>query len=357
MSKNISALIFSVLFLLTLQAFPQNCIPVGGSHPVTYTQNFDGFGNSPSPQNSDAGNVIVISPSGPRRVIGKFDNAVSDSGGTVNVPGWALFEEGTNNSSVSGRYAAGNGDGAGGNTYSFASTSVPNDRAFGSLNADEIPLTMVGACFVNQNSAPFARVVISYTGEMYRRGSSSGGSDMLAFEYAVNASNIYSGSFTPYGPLNFMTPNITGTAGMRDGNNPAYRTVLPANVIDVVIQPGERFYIRWVDQNIVGSDDGLAVDDLSIQFLTVSAAPVSITGRVIDSEGRAVPGAVVALSTSSAARPRSVLTNQFGNYRFTNVESGGSAIISVRAKGLIFKMPTVVVNTNGDLANIDFVGF
>ncbi len=354
-----SALIFSALFLFASQAFPQNCIPVGGPHSLTYSQNFDGFGNSPSPQTGDAGNVIVISASGPRRVIGKFDNAISDAGGTVNVPGWALFEEGTNPSSVSGRYAAGNGGGAGGNTHSFGTTSDPDDRALGSLNADEIPLTMVGACFVNENAVPFARVIISYTGEMYRRGAASGsGVDMLSFEYGLNAANIYDGIFTPYSALNFTTPNTAGGSGSRDGNDAEYRTVFPPNVIDLVIQPGDRFYVRWVDQNIVGSDDGLSIDDLSIQFLTVSAAPVSVSGRVTDRNGRAVSGAMVSLSMGdTSARPRSIRTNSFGYYRFTDVSSGGTAILSVQAKAKGSRIPARIVNLDGDLANVDFVVF
>lgn len=358
MSKNISALCFIVIFIFAGDAFSQNCIPVGGPNPLSYSQNFNALGNSPAPQNSDAANIIVISASGPRRVIGKFDNAVSDTGGIVNIPGWALYEEGTNVSSVSGRYAAGNGDGAGGNTYSFAPPSAPTDRAFGSINADDISLTMVGACFVNQNATPFARVVISYTGEMYRRGAADSGLDSLSFEYGLNASNIYSGTFTPYSALNFNTPNTSGGSGARDGNNAAYRTVFPANIIDLVIQPGDRFYVRWSDQNIIGSDDGLAVDDFSIQFLTVSAAPVSISGRVTDKTGSAVQGAIVSLSMGDgSARPRSIRTNSFGYYRFKDISSGGTAILSVQAKGKGSRIPSRIVNLDGDLANVDFVTF
>src|SRR5690606_18391740 len=180
--------------------------------------------------------------------------------------------------------------------YSFASAGAATDRALGSLNADDISLTMVGACFENQNSVAFARVVISYTGEMYRRGAGGSGLDTLSFEYGLNATDIYSGTFIPYSPLNLATPNTAGAVGARDGNAAAYRTVFPANIIDLVIHPGDRFFVRWIDQNIVGSDDGLSIDDFSIQFLTVSAAPVSISGRVTDANGFAVPGAVVSLS-------------------------------------------------------------
>jgi hypothetical protein len=358
MFKNISALFFIVVFVFAGRAYSQNCIPVGGPNPLSYTQNFDGFGNSPSPQNTDAANIIIVSASGPRRVIGKFDNAVSDSNGTVNVPGWALFEQGTNVSSVSGRYAAGSGTDAGGNTYSFAPASAPADRALGSLNADDISTTMLGACFVNQNATALARVVISYTGEMYRRGAAGSGLDTLSFEYGLNASNIYSGLFTPYSALNFTTPNTAGAAGVRNGNDAAYRTVFPPNVIDLVIQPGDRFYVRWTDQNIVGNDDGLAIDDFSIQFLTVSAAPVSVSGRVIDGNGRAVSGAIVSLSMGdNSARSRSIRTNSFGFYRFTDLPSGGTAILSVQAKANGFRIPSRIVNLDGDLANVDFVAF
>src|SRR5690606_15998990 len=118
------------------------------------------------------------------------------------------------------------------------------------------------------------------------------------------------------------------------------------------------FYVRWIARNIVGNGDGLSIDDFSIQFLTVSAGPVSVSGRVTDAHGRAVSGAVVSLSLGDgASRPRSIRTNSFGYYRFADLPSGGTAILYVQAKAKGFRIPSRIVNLDGDLANVDFVAF
>ncbi len=354
MNKNILVLSIIVGVAFVSNALGQNCIPVGGVNPFTHTQNFDGFGNSPAPQNGDATNVFIYSASGPRRVLGRFNNAISDAGGTVNVPGWALFEEGTSASSVSGRYNVGDGSANGGNTYSFANTVTPTDRALGSLTDDTESFNILGGCFVNTHTSAIARVRIGYTGEMYRRGATGTGVDALSFEYGVNATDIYTGTFTPYAPLSFITPNTAGTVGARDGNNPAYRTVFPLNTINVLVMPGDRFYIRWLDLNIAGADDGLAIDDLTIQFLTVSAAPASVAGRVVDASGRGLGNTFVTLIDENG-QTRTTPTNHFGYYRFSNVNSGGSVVMSVRGKRHRFRDSSRFINVNGDLANVDFV--
>jgi hypothetical protein len=332
----------------------QICVPIGGSQPFLYNQNFDGFGNSSAPQNGDTSNIFIYSASGPRRVLGKFNNAVSDGGGIVNVPGWALFEEGSSASSVSGRYAVGDGSNNGGNTYLFANSTTPVDRAFGSLTDDSESFNILGGCFVNGHTSAIARVRIGHTGEMYRRGAAGSAVDLLAFQYAVNATDIYTGTFTPYAALNFVTPNISGVPGVRDGNNAGYRTVFPQNNISVLIMPGDRFYIRWLDQNISGADDGLAIDDLSIQFVTTSAALASISGRVTSINGRGLGNILVTLideNGQSRTRP----TNTFGYYRFSALSSGASVIINVRGKNRVFRESSRIVNVNDDLTNLDFV--
>lgn len=354
MSKTFLALCVIIGVAFVGNVIGQNCVSIGGVNPFTYSQNFDGFGSSPASQNGDATNIFIYSASGPRRVLGRFNNATSDAGGIVNVPGWALFEEGTSASSVSGRYNVGDGSSNGGNTYSFANTVTPTDRALGSLTDDTESFNILGGCFVNTYTSAIARVRIGYTGEMYRRGAAGTGTDALSFEYGVNATDIYTGTFTPYAPLNFITPNTAGTAGARDGNNTAYRTVFPLNTINVLLLPGDKFYVRWRDQNIVGADDGLAIDDFTIQFITISAASVSIAGRVSDASGRGLGNMFVTL-TAENDQNRTTPTNHFGYYRFSNVNAGGSVVMSVRGKGHTFRNQSRFVNVDGDLANVDFV--
>jgi hypothetical protein len=197
-------------------------------------------------------------------------------------------------------------------------------------------------------------VSIRYTGEMWRRGANGTQVDTLRFEYAVNATNIYAGTFTHFAPLDFVTPNITGTAGARDGNAAANRTVFPLTIVPVSLAAGDSIYVRWVDNNIPGADDGLAIDDFHISFFQPSAGEISISGRVIDSEGRAIPRASLRL-TDLAGTAFSTLSNPFGYYRFTGIRAGNSYLLEVQAKNRHFEISSILLQPTDSISDIDFV--
>lgn len=340
-----------VVAVLTLSTIGQTCIPLGGSNPISHFQNFDGLGSSPAPQFSDTANISVLNPSGPRIYLGKFDNAFADDLGPVNVPGWALVEVGSNTGSVTGRYSAGNGSTSGANAYSFGTNA---DRAFGSLNDDTMQEVYVGGCFTNTSLGTISSVQIAFTGEMWRRGASGSQTDLLNFEYAVSATNLYFGSYTPFPSLDFVTPNTTGTTGIRDGNDTVNRTVVRSTTLNVSIPSGQSLYIRWADRNIAGQDDGLAIDDVQVNFFIASSAPVSIAGRATTAEGRALPRTIITLQNMSG-KMRTTLTNPFGYYSFQEVISGETYIISAFAIGKEFATPSKIIEATDSLMNVDFV--
>ncbi len=352
-----AATALAVLLLSSFAADAQNCISLGGVNPTSHVQDFDALGPSPAPQFTDAANVQVLQATGPRIYLGKFDNAVSDAGGFVNIPGWALVEEGTNSSSVTGRYGADSGSTAGGNTYSYGTTT---DRALGSLNnGTGVAVNYLGGCFTNTSAGTLTEVRVGFTGEQWRRGASGSHTDQLTFQYAVGAQNVYSdaGASTPYtnfSALNFVTPNTVGGGGSRNGNAPENRTVVGLQTLPVSLASGESLYIRWVDTDLPGlADDGLAIDDVIVHFFIPSAAPVQITGTVLDAYGRGINRATVVL-TSPLGITRTATTNGFGYYQFADVPAGQTFVMEVSSKGHRFDNPTRVIDTSDDLTSIDF---
>ena len=345
------AQVFVILICFFVSAHSQNCIDLGGSQPLVHNQNFDGLGQSPAPQNGDPINVQVLNPSSPRRYLGKFDNATADNSGSVNVPGWALVEEGTSASSVTGRYNVGDGSANGGNTYSFGNSV---DRALGSLNDDTVARNFLGGCFRNVGTGSLSMVSIRYTGEMWRRGASGTQVDTLRFEYAVNATNIYAGTFLNFALLDLLTPNIIGSAGLRDGNIAANQTVFPLTIVPVSLAPGDTFYVRWVDDNISGQDDGLGIDEFTISFFQPSAADVSVSGRVVDFTGRPISNAGLRL-TDLAGGSTYARTNPFGFYRFTSLRAGSSYLLEASAKNRQFEVSSVLLQPTESLTDIDFI--
>jgi hypothetical protein len=63
----------------------------------------------------------------------------------------------------------------------------------------------------------------------------------------------------------------------------------------------------------------------------VTAAPVSLSGRVLDANGRQVSNAIVSVTDNSGA-VRSTRTNTFGYYSFNNLTAGQSYLVKVSSK-------------------------
>lgn len=199
-------------------------------------------------------------------------NSLASSGSSGTLPqGWLLSEAGGN-----GTYAAGTGSDNAGNTYSFGAADN-SDRAFGGLRSGSVVPT-IGACFANQTGRSLSTMLLTYTGEHWRLGTASR-RDSLKFEYKVGASSLAGSDWTRTAALDFSTPTITGTAGARDGNSADHRTRVTATIAGMSVDNGSTFCIRWIDVDASGADDGLAVDDFSLQTAyQVSTATSSNAG-------------------------------------------------------------------------------
>jgi hypothetical protein len=117
--------------------------------------------------------------------------------------------------------------------------------------------------FRNDTGKTITAFSINYQGEQWRSGT-SGRQDRLDFQYSLNAGSLTSGTWTDVDTLDFMAPDSSGTAGSRDGNAPSYRMLVSGTITGLSLSPGDTFWLRWVDFDASGADDGLAVDDFSL---------------------------------------------------------------------------------------------
>ena len=83
-----------------------------------------------------------------------------------------------------------------------------------------------------------------------------------------------------------------------------------------------------------------------------TAASVSISGRVLNSNGRGISKAIVSLINGNG-ETISAITNPFGYYRFTEIQAGETYVASVRHKRFTFTPQVVTVLE--DLAALDFI--
>jgi endonuclease/exonuclease/phosphatase family metal-dependent hydrolase len=215
----------------------------------TYSQNFDSLAGSGS-ANGWTNNITLM---------GWY--AATNLTGPKSVPVTA--------------YNAGTGSSVSGALYSFGD-SGSSERALGSLASGSSGNIAFGVRFTNDTASAQANFTISYTGEQWRVANTN--VQKRAFFYQVggsltNADALGAQSWTAFPALDFNSPNTNATQTLK-GNDPTNR-VLFTNVVlaGVSVQPGQEIFFRWYDANGTGSDDGLAIDDLTISFTAITASP------------------------------------------------------------------------------------
>lgn len=85
--------------------------------------------------------------------------------------------------------------------------------------------------------------------------------------------------------------------------------------------------------------------------LAPTAANVAVSGRVLDTSGNPL-SRVLVLVTDTSGTTRSTVTNQFGYYRFEELEAGQTYVLSARHKIYSFT-PRILQTGEGDLLDFD----
>lgn len=239
---------------------------------------------------------VALSNSSP--IVQTFDSLTS-SGSTPSTTlpvGWYLAETG-GGTAADGAYVVGNGSSNGGNAYSFGAASAV-DRALGSVGSGSVTAISYGARLLNSGSGPITSLTISYNGELWRRGPSTI-PDGLTFTYSTDATDFATGTFTGVAALAFASPgNACATvASATDGNSAACRTAVSATIPGLSVNPGSAIWIKWTDTDAQGSDDGVAIDDVSVTA-TFSNAPTPPTTTGSATPNPASPGQLITLAGS-----------------------------------------------------------
>lgn len=291
--------------------------------------------------------------------IDNFDGLGNMEPGTSSIvpTGFGFIETGTN---ADASYTINRGSIASGNTYSYGRpTPEPafTDRAFGGLRSGtNVPL--IGGCFVNDTTSAIVSVNITYDGEQWRLGANRPTSDRLDFQYSLNATALTNGTWTDLDALDFSSPNTLSSAGEKNGNDITNRTPgINSALTSLSIPVGGTFYFRWVDLDIAGAEDGLAIDNFTMTVSNASgpsSSNLSISGRVVRADGRGIGGAYVRLKGGEGGG-QMVLTNPFGYYRFAGLAAGRTFFLTAGAKRFTFAAPTRTVTLDEDIAGLDFV--
>jgi hypothetical protein len=85
-----------------------------------------------------------------------------------------------------------------------------------------------------------------------------------------------------------------------------------------------------------------------------TAAPVSISGRVMTAEGIGIGNASITLRDAEG-NVRGARTSTFGYYNFDDIEVGQTYIVNIKSKGYSFVQPTRVVSLVDAISDLNFI--
>ncbi len=200
-----------------------------------------------------------------------FNTLKAASGTSSTVPtGWAFLETGTNANTT---YTTNAGASSTGETYSYG-TGTTTERAFGTLRSGSLVSTL-GVQVKNSTGQTITSITVSYTGEQWRCGA-TGRTDQLDFQYSVNATSLSTGTWVDNNALDFVSPANTAVQAL-DGNAAANRSVKSTVISGLSIPANAVFWLRWNDADATGADDGLAIDDFSLQLSAGDLTPPAIS--------------------------------------------------------------------------------
>jgi hypothetical protein len=157
--------------------------------------------------------------------------------------------------------------------------------------------------------------------------------DTQAFTGLTRFGNLFNYDVIQTVPAPYILTLINCTSDPRGGSGVDNNTIsVPLRELTVTLEEGELVTCTFVNA-------------------APTAAKVEVTGRVVTAEGFGIRNASVVLTTTAGSR-RSVVTNAFGYYRFTDIEVGSTYLLRAQSKGYGFSPRVLLVDDS--LADINF---
>jgi len=187
------------------------------------------------------------------------------------------------------------GSNTAGDLYNFGSSAAA-DRALGSIGSSNALAHnfAYGVQFQNNSGAPLTTMSVAYKGEEWR--SSNAAAQTVAFYYKVSTTPItdlqpnVNGTWTAVTALDFVSPVFGVTGAALNGNAVGNFVVMNNTAIPALSIPdGSYIMIKWDDPDQSGTDQGLAIDSVTVSWTiatnglntgTIAGSPFCITSTI-----------------------------------------------------------------------------
>lgn len=225
-------------------------------------------------------------------------------------------------------------------------------------------------CFINIDNAltPDLRIRRNNVGVSFIQAEETIGGNLVVSGFVGNAVGAYNypsamavGSpIGPAGPWVFDPTGQANTLAENGGYPSAQWELTPGTERYLGIRLSGPTRYGWVRIRVNAFADYTIVDwayhttansPINAGQGLVSAADVSISGRVTNKEGRGISGANVSI-TEAGGRVLTARTNAFGYFRIDGLTAGQTVVITTSRKGLSFSPQVLTVSDNLDEVTI-----
>ncbi len=189
----------------------------------------------------------------------------------VTIASWYIQREDGN--ATPNVYAASTGSSSSGSFYSFGSTGN-NERALGTVNSGGTEDTAIGLLLRNTSGVTITSIRVSYTLEQWRKAGDA--SQGLTFSYQTSSSVIANLTpdtdmgWTSVSGLNLNSLVNSGPDDISVDGNTNSVNATNVTLTGLSLANGQYIMLRWRDINHSGSDHGLAIDNVSVNYTVPS---------------------------------------------------------------------------------------
>ncbi len=184
-------------------------------------------------------------------------------------------------------YNAGTGSSNAGAIYSFGATSA-TDRAlggvasggavFGSPAAGSVA-AWIAVAFTNNTTDTLASITVGFDGEQWRDGGATiPTTQTMVLQWGIGASfNTVTSWTSPGGTFDWSSPVAVNTSSGAavDGNTTGLVSGRGGTISALSLNVGDTLWIRWAENNDLGNDHGLAIDNFQVTAVTAVPEPTT----------------------------------------------------------------------------------